>query len=69
MTSTPETTQATPSKEGKGRYAQEKVMISLVVVFVLGVLVLTFIPKNLSGIVMPLVMTATLFAMFGFKTR
>jgi len=72
MSQTPETTipeapQAPASREGSSRYAQEKVMFGLVVVFFAGVAVLTLVPKAFTGLAMGLIMTATVFAMFRFK--
>lgn len=63
----PEAPQVPASREGKSRYAQEKVMLGLILVFFLGVAVLTVVPKAYTGLAMGLIMTATVLAMFRFK--
>lgn len=58
--------EATPSKEGSGKYAQEKIMLGLILVFFGGILALTFIPQPFTGAVMGLIVFLTLVAMFRF---
>ncbi len=57
----------TESKEGSGRYVQEKVMAGLVLVFFLGVVALTVVPEPFNDAAMALVIILTVLAMFKFN--
>lgn len=55
------------SKEGTGRYAQEKIMLGLIMVFVGGVLAMTFVPEPFRGVAMGLIVFLTMLVMFRFN--
>lgn len=59
--------EAPPSKEGSSKYAQEKIMLALTLVFFGGILALTFIPQPFTGAAMGLIVFLTLVAMFRFQ--
>ncbi len=54
----------TPSKEGKGKHVQEKIMFGLCLVFFVGVITLVYVPKQFEGPAMGLITFATIYAMF-----
>lgn len=67
LTSQPVRSKAPESKEGTGRYVQEKIMVGLALVFFLGVFALTVVPTQFTGVAMGLIVFLTLVAMFRFN--
>lgn len=59
--------EAVPSKEGKSKYIQEKIMLALVLVFFGGIISLTVVPEPFTGVAMTLIVFLTLLAMFRFN--
>ena len=55
------------SKEGTSKFAQEKIMLALVLVFFLGVVALTLVPPQFSGAAMGLILFLTMVALFRFN--
>ncbi len=58
---------APSSKEGSGRFVQEKIMLALSLIFFLGWAALTFVPSPFNGPAMGLIVFLTVFAMYRFN--